>query len=350
MRRQWQILLAVGIVAGLLLSAVPGCAPAAPEEGAPSGGGEATYAWRFATIMPEGADCNLSSLRFAEDVLEASDGRIVVDCYPGGVLGDWQTIFEENMRGTIEFSLNCLSTVYDPRIGVTYTPYLVTTWEETKIMYAPGGFVYDKLDELLGGIGIKLLSSWPSDFMGVGTGERPPSPKDPDVPKNMKIRVWADPAPEAIMERFGYLPTVLPWSDVYSAFQMGVIDGVCTNLVSMWSYQRDLTNYWIYDHSLFEGWYYLMSLDLWNSLSSEDQMIVENAALEEQRLRIEAAEAAELANLQKFRDQGTEVILFTPEELAELREMAIEDIWPKLYAKIGKKIMDEAAAAVEALK
>ena len=43
-----------------------------------------------------------------------------------------------------------------------------------------------------------------------------------------------------------------------------------------------------------------------------------------------------------------EHILFTDDELAEFRARAPEEIWPVLYPKIGKTIMDEAAAWLEA--
>lgn len=301
--------------------------------------------------MPAGTPSVVACEGFAQRVLEASDGRIVIDVYPGGVLGDWISVFEEVMMGTIEFSLTAVSSVYDPRIGVVYIPYLTTSWDEAKVLYAPDGFVYETLGEMLGGIGIELLSSWPTDFMGVGIrGELPPSPKDPDVAKGLKVRVWADPAPEALMEWFGYMPTVLPFAEVYTSLQMGVIDGVCTNLLSVYNHHRDLINAWIYDRSLFEGWFFIMNQELFNSLSTEDQKIVKAAALEEHRLRMETAEQAELENLQSLRDLGVKVILFTPEELAGFRTRAIDEIWPALYPKIGKKIIDGAEAYVEALR
>lgn len=334
-----------------LLLALSLVATACPAPEPPEVVEKPTYHWRMSTSMPAMAPEAISSEHFAESVLEASGGRIVIDVHPGAVLGDWVSVYEEIIRGTIELSNTCLSSTYDPRIGVVYTPYLTTGWEEAKVLYAPGGFVYDTVSDILRVQGIELLSSWPVDFMGVGIrGELPPSPKDPDVDKGLKVRVWADPAPEGIMEWFGYMPTVLPWTEVYSSLQMGVIDGVCTNLTSAYSVQRDLIDYWIYDHSLFEGNFFLINGALYNSLSPEDQKIIRDAALEEQRIRMETAEQVELENLQKFRDQGTEVILFTPEEVAKFRMRAIDEIWPKLYSRLGKTLMDRAAAYIEALK
>jgi len=225
-----------------------------------------SYKWRMSSVIPTG-DPGIALLeQFTEIVKENSNGRIVIDSFPGNLLGDWQSAYEETMRGTIELDVTCLSSVYDPRTGLVYTPYLATSWNDIKKLYAPGGFVYDTIGDILRVQGIELLSSYPSDFMGVGLrGDAPPSPKDPDVDKGLKIRVWADPAPEKIIEWFGYMPTVLPWSEVYTSVQMGVVDGVCTNLVSQYLWLADITDVWIYDRSLFEGWFFIMNAELFAS-------------------------------------------------------------------------------------
>jgi len=303
-----------------------------------------------ATTVEEHAQ-TIAAKDFAEAIEEASGGRIVMDVFAGNVLGDWVSVYEETMRGTVEIDATCLSSVYDPRTGLVYVPYLSTSWEEIKVLYGPGGFVYDTIDGILRDQGLTLLSSYPSDFMGVGIrGSLPPSPKDPDVDKGLKIRVWADPAPEGIMDWFGYMPTVLPWAEVYTSMQMGVVDGVCTNLVSMYDFLRDITDHWIYDRSLFEGNFFIMNRELFDSLSAEDQDIIREAAIKQQDIRMAQAEQEDLKTIQNTRDFGIEVILFTEEELAEFRARAPEEIWPDLYPKIGKTILDAAAAYVEALK
>ena len=334
------LLLAVSLVA-------TGCqAPPETEVGE-----EPTYHWIMACDYSPGQPAYDADMRFAKKVLDDSDGRIVIDVHPGGVLGDWIPVFEEVMRGTVQFYNVCLPSVYDPRLGVSYIPYLVTSWDEVMVVYTPGGFIYETVDGILANLGVKLLSSWPTGFFGVGIkGDLPPSPKDPDVAKNLKIRIWADPAPEAIIEFFGYMPTVVPFADTYAALAMDVVDGYYTDLPDALDYFGDQTDCFIYDTSLFECWFYLTNSEMFNALSPADQKIILDAALAEQDARIKEAEEWEDKDLQEFRDQGTEVILFTPEELAELRDRAVEELWPKLYGTIGKKIMMDAADAIGALK
>ncbi len=349
--------LALLMIISLIACAAPAPTPApapAPTVTAPAPAPapeKPTYHWRLSSSNAEVHPQTVAAKDFAKAVEEASGGRITMDIFSGDMLGDWVSVYEETMRGTIEIDVTCLSSVYDPRTGLVYVPYLSTSWDEIKMLYGPGGFVYDTIDEILRDQGLTLLSSYPSDFMGVGiSGSLPPSPKDPDVDKELKIRVWADAAPEELMRWFGYMPTVLPWSEVYTSLQMGVIDGVCTNLVSMYDFQRDLIDYWIYDHSLFEGNFFIMNRELFDSLSAEDQDIIRGAAIKQQDIRMAQAEQEDLDTIQKTRDYGIEVILFTEEELAEFRARAPEEIWPALYPKIGKMILDDAVAWLEANK
>ena len=350
MWRKWQILVGVGTAAILLISLIPGCAPAAPGEGAPPGGEKPSYHWRLSNDMPPESIETMACERFAEKVGDASGGRMVIDVYPGGILGDWIAVQEEVMKGTIDMAWSAMSSIWDPRADIVYIPYLVISWEEATKAYAAGGFIYDQFSEMGKGMGFHVLSCYPRSWMGLGTVERPPSPKDPDVPKNMKVRVWACKPAELIMKRFGYIPTVLPWADVFSSLQLGVIDGVYTDLADAYDCQRDLINYWVYDRSLFEGHFCIMHKDLFDSLSSEDQQILVDTALAEQNAEMEVAEQRDEEYMQKFRDQGTEIILFTPEELNKLRDMAIEELWPELYDTMGKILIDDAAAYVETLK
>ena len=343
--------IALLLTASLIACAAPAPALAPAPAPAPAPAAKQSYQWRLSTQGAKDDPLNTAAYNFAKEVLNVSGGRIKIDVFPENLLGDWQSAYEETMRGTIEIDATCLSSVYDPRTGIVYIPYLVTGWADVKVLYAPGGFVYDKTAEILRGQGIELLSSHPSDFMGVGLRGKPPANvKVPKTPKGLKVRVWADPAAEGIMKGFGYMPTVLPWSEVYTSMQMGVVDGVYTNCVSMYNWVRDLTKTWVYDHSLFEGWFFIMNQKLFNSLSAEDKNIVKGAILKQQDIRMAQAEKDDLATVEKWRTYGVEVVTFTPEELASFRDSAIKDIWPDLYPKIGRTILDEAAAWLKAHK
>ena len=270
-------------------------------------------------------------VRFSDKVKELSDGRIVIDVHHSGILGDWVQVFEELMRGTIEMASTPLASVYDPRLDIVYIPYLVKSWDEAKKSYTPGGFIFDASRGILNGLGLEALASVPWGFNGMGTSIRPPSPEDPNVPKPVKIRVWPAIPPEKMIDALGYMVVVMPWSDVFSAMQMGTIDGYYgPDIVTAWHLVRDVTDYWEDYRCFFEGHFHIINKELWDSLSVEDQDILQRAAIEQQDKQIaDAVELEEEAHT-SFKDYGVEIITFTPEQKSNLADVAIEKVWPEL--------------------
>ena len=53
--------------------------------------------------------------------------------------------------------------------------------------------------------------------------------------------------------------------------------------------------------------------------------------------------------LQRLRDYDIEVVTFTDAELHRMAEVAVADIWPGMQSKVGKKLLDDAAAFVATL-
>jgi len=126
--RKKRILMLIGSVCLILVLAallLPACAKEAPPEV-----GEPTYHWRMNAISPPEAPDTMACRSFAQSVLEASDGRIVIDVHDSSVLGDWNVVAGEVMKGTIEISMSSLPSTYDPRLEIVYLPYLFETWPQ----------------------------------------------------------------------------------------------------------------------------------------------------------------------------------------------------------------------------
>jgi TRAP-type C4-dicarboxylate transport system substrate-binding protein len=277
-----------------------------------------------------------------------SDGRIVIDVHHSAVLGDWIDVFEETMMGTIEIEwATSYNTIHDPRLNVVWIPYAVTNWEEVFRTYSPGGFIWEKADAMHTDLGVVTLNSIPDGFIGMGATRLPPSPGDPDVAKEMKIRVWGAIPPEKLMERFGYLPTVMPWSEVFTAMQQGVVEAVYGgSVISTYDSLRDVMTHWLPYRGNYEGLVSIMNAQLFHSLSAEDQGIIMSAAKEAQDTRMGEAEASEIEFTQKFADYGVEVVEFTQAEYDNFRDVAAADVWPELQPLIGKALLDQAVAAI----
>ncbi len=68
------------------------------------------YKWKISQGIAEDHPAAAWCKQFAKLVPEKSKGRITLDYFPSGALGDWMEQIEANRMGTLEVGLNAGST------------------------------------------------------------------------------------------------------------------------------------------------------------------------------------------------------------------------------------------------
>jgi len=221
-----KLLTLVGSVC-LILALAALLIPACAKEEAPAGPTPAvTYKWRMSGGDPPELADSVSMQKVCDTVREKTGGRLDITPYYAAILGSWDQTNEMCMRGDIEMLLEGLDDTFDPRLAIGYyMPYLYTGYEQACPLWAPGGFVYEMMNEMMIPLGYRTLGGWARGISGITVAELPPSPFDPDVPKNMKIRVMGFTACRLTFERMGYMTTAIPYGEVYTSLQTGVAEG-----------------------------------------------------------------------------------------------------------------------------
>ena len=307
-------------------------------------GHTANYQWKIQHIRPVGTAIDKDVNWLADQLKERSGGRIVLDIYPSAQLGDYTVVQERVGLGDIEMQLACLGTAMDKGLMIQSLPYIASNWEEARELYSSGSKLMNVVGDLLEKQNLKLISGWPCYFGGIVLTKEPPSPGDPNVPKNIKIRVPPQKSFELNGESLGYLATPIAWSEAFTSLQTGIVDGaIGSGAEGYYANFRDLAKYFLALNDHFEMWYFYMNLDLWNSLSAEDQELIQEVSYEMEQKRFAVAEKDEQANMQKLADYGIEIITFTDEELAGFAKKAKEYVWPKIKDDIGADLMDKIA-------
>lgn len=333
--RMNKVIVVVGAVLGLTAIVLAGAC--APSE-------EATvYEWRWGDTDSPDSPHAQSSMRFADEVRERTDGRIDITVYPGEALGDWVQVCSEVSQGTVEGTLSCLPTDYDKRLNVVYTPLLVTDYEEARAAYAfPDGWLYVLLDELAAEQNMKLLGCWPSGFGCCSfKGDLPEGLMDPTVDKRMKMRVWPAKTAELWSECMGYTPTPIAWAELFTSMQQGVIETQVGGTPYInWDHLRDVTDHLVFYRDHLEAHFFILNLDLWNSLPDELQQMVGEVASEEANKQWEECESTDLEYLQKFRDYGANVVIPTEEEFRIQKQHIRDCVWPQLPDVLGQEVVD----------
>lgn len=155
----------------------------------------------------------------------------------------------------------------------------------------------------------------------------------------------------ALLENLGAIPTSVPWADCYMALQTGVTDGIFTDISGMRFTKLDeAANNIFFNRSLWFGtpYLYTINLDVWNSLSKEDQDgILRAAKMYEEKLAAEydkdvdriIAEWYEMGNVVNYWSEEDEKKWVDEELIVALREIWVERA-QGMGLENAKEIMD----------
>ncbi len=348
-------ILLVSVVLVLIMSLiVPGCAQPAPAPApgaAPTAappGTEYQYQWRNSSNYPtdsEGAD---AMFRFGELVTERTKGRVTVTSYADGVLGGWDAIQEMVIRGDVEMMFEALDDAFDPRIAVGYyIPYVFIDYDAAQRLWAPGGYVYETLNnKIMNPLGYRALGAWCAGIGGITTSEVPRDPWNTNVAKDMKIRVMALTACQLTAETLGYMAVGMPFAEVYTSIQTGIVDGQQGGgTMQAWIF-KDIQSTYLHYKDYIEPIWYVVNNDAWASLTEEDQQILTETAQEMQNEQAGYAEEMDQKYMQMLRDYGWTVLEPTDAEWERMQAVVFEKVWPELTSIIGTAIINDLYAAL----
>lgn len=332
-----KILLSVLLVlAMVLLSACTGT-----ESVTESGVAFNERTWKIGHVRPEGTSTHDDTMAFAEALNAGSEGKLTLEVYPASQLGDYSVVQERVSLGDIEMQLAPLATSVNKGLGIASAPYLVSTWDEAREVFARDGKLMSEIDVMLADQNIKLLASYPKYFGGIALAVEPDSPADPNVDKGIKIRVPAMKAYEMTANALGFIATPIAYSEAFTSMQTGIVDGVIgSGAEGYYSSFRDLTKYYLPVNDHFEMWFLYMSLDIWNELTAEEQELVMNSSVNLENDRYVVAEEEQAQYEQDLRDLGIVVYEFTDEELAAMKTKIQEEVWPDIKDEFGAELFD----------
>lgn len=243
----------------------------------------------------------------AESVAEKSQGKMRVDIYPGGQLGGERDLIELLQIGSLAMT------------KVSTAP-MEAFVPEMKIFGIPYVFRDDahRWKVLQSDIGQRLLlAGEPYYLRGMcyyDAGSRSFYTKDravrtPEDLRGLKIRVMKSLTSVQMVQSLGGSATPIPWGELYTALQQGVVDGAENNPPSFYlSRHYEVCQYYSLDEHTAVPDILLMSTVVWNRLTPQEQRWLQtaiDASVEYQKRLWKAASDEALQAVQKA---GVEVI------------------------------------------
>ncbi len=311
-------------------------------------GANAAERLKFSHHRPAGSPLDEYVKTLAERIEAETEGRVAFDVFPAGQLGDYAVVQERISLGDIACHIAPLSMTTDKKLGISWFPYLCINWEEAQLLYGKGGAVRNMLADLLAKQDLTLVGAWPAMLGGVGLSKEAKDMENPFTPKGLKVRIMANKIYEYVFnDVLGYQSTAMPWGELFTAMQTGVIDGVHGGgAESYYSQFRDVLKYYLAYNDHYESFYFLMNTDLWKSFSQKDRDIISNIADSMETERWVQAPQDEEIYRKKLAEVGVKTIVYSDEELTKIKDLVVEKCWPKAYNEVPKEMLDKALAAL----
>ncbi len=243
----------------------------------------------------------------ARKVEEHSQGTMRVDIYPSGQLGNERELIELLQIGSL--AMTKVSTApleaFVPEMKIFGIPYLFRDSEHRwKVLSGPIGQRLLLAGESFFLRGMCYYDAGARSFYTINKPVRIPE----DL-KGMKIRVMKSITSVDMIHALGGAPTPIPFGELYTSLQQGVVDGAENNAPSFYlSRHYEVCRYLSLDEHTAIPDILLMSTIVWNRLTAQQQQWLQKAVDESVVYQKEIWQESTEDSLAAVREAGVEVL------------------------------------------
>lgn len=292
----------------------------------------ADFLIKFAHFQPAQMDQpqHVAAVAFKNFVEQQSGGKIQVDIYPAGQLGAEKEILEGLRAGTIE-----MTNIHDGPIPTVFKPAVILgipyAFESPPIAWGVmDGWYGQKFNEaMLKETGIRILA-WSDNGVRNFSANKPL--KAPTDLKGLKMRVMVSEVYLKMVEAMGGNPTPIPWGELYTALQQGVVDGQengVTNMLAAKLYE--VQKYYTLDGHIYSWHIVMIGNKFFESLPPDLQVIVKKGVEIGKIIERGLVTTQDLMAANILGDKGMDVVSLTPAEKDEFRKLSQQPVvdWAK---------------------
>ncbi|MDI7740824.1 DctP family TRAP transporter solute-binding subunit [Lysinibacillus fusiformis] len=242
----------------------------------------------FSHVVAENTPKGAAAEKFKELVEEKSNGKVVVQIYPNGMLYNDENELDALRENKVQMIAPTISKMTGtlPNWQVLDLPFIIENNEQLKLVL--NGQISKSLLQELEGINVKGLTFWNNGFKQIAST----SPIiDIEQFKGKRIRMMAS---DILHEQYKLLdakPIATSFGVVYSDLQQEVVDAQENTISNIYSKQFHtmenqitLSNHGILAYAV------MMNKDFWGSLDADIQKIITDSLAEMQDWQFEQAE------------------------------------------------------------
>ena len=243
---------------------------------------------------------------FGKMVAEKTGGRIQPKTYHSAQLGEQDQAIEQLQFGGIDFAVFNLTPLNNlvSETQVATLPYAFKSVDHMhRVVDGPIGVEIAKAMEAVNMVGLAWYDSGARSFYA--TKEL----NSVEDLKGLKIRVQNSDVNVAMVEALGANATPIPFGEVYTSIQSGVVDGAENNWPSYESTNHyEVAKNYILDQHTIVPEIFVVAKSSWDKMSAEDQAAVREAAIESAKMQRDLWAKREKASEEKVRAAGNKIV------------------------------------------
>ena len=332
----------------LLAAALIGCASTAPAAGsapAASAGdsGLPTYEVLIGTHLPKESIVVQGFIRMADAMNEKTGGRFTYTLSDAGQLGSQRDILEACNLGSVQFCVGeaDLLNSYAPVYGAFALPFMFDSAEHYKAC-ADGAVGQKLISALEAATDLTVVGNMSNGFRSVYLQK--PVNSIADL-KGVKIRTPESSVYVDTFSALGANPTAVPASEMYSAIQTGVVDGMenVNETIVQYKIYEVVSNCSLTKH-IHNDQLIVANKSFVNSMTEEDRALLLECGKEAADWVTEQASSKDAEYRTELEAAG---IVYNELDLAEFRE-AVKAVYDSLSTSVPE--VQEIIDGVNALR
>lgn len=242
----------------------------------------------------EGGPYDLMSKKFAELVAEKSGGKYAIDIFAANALGTQEEVLDAVSLGTLDLAVTSddILAKYAPEWGYIGLPFLFDDVDDVdeNLNGELGAYLSSKLEDK----GMFIISFFENGFRNVTANKEINLPEDLS---GLKIRVMTNEPLRAMFTNAGAVVTNVSFSELYQALQLGTCEAQENPFANIRDKKfNEVQQYLCVTMHSHTAEPLVMSKDLFDGLSAEDQEMFKAAGLEASKWAYQYAKDTDAEN------------------------------------------------------
>ncbi|MFC7367754.1 MULTISPECIES: TRAP transporter substrate-binding protein DctP [Vreelandella] len=284
---------------------------------------------------------------FKNYVESRTGGEVSVNIFVGAQLcGSANECFEAMQAGIVDLftaTAGGAAAIYPPIQGLDI-PYAFPDDRTAMTMLTDPEFTAFLRDELLeaSNDSIRLMAmTQTGGWRNIVNGER--EIRTPEDAKGLRFRTIESQIQQIMVREMGASPTPLPWLEVYTGLQTGVVDGTLNSISDITNMNfQEVIKYMTLDNHAYMSSMWLMGNEKFQSLTPEQQRVVADGAAMMSAVQFGIQPRKELEAYRIWEEAGGQLYTPTEEEMEKFHALAepIREWYLDNFEEKGERFME----------